>query len=188
MFQVKALFFRALLALSLIGAVPAALAGPTYQVKIDANADARSLDLQFLRNGSAPAAFAYISNLNGDFGNIIADNAFGSVATGFTIGNEDGFNGLLFELLSVGPISFDVSFSGGEMGDGTTFSIALLDALDMEIGGKLFTVSLMPGVPDMVQVAEDGGIGVAAVPEPGDWLLVGTGLFLIGALRRKQQG
>jgi hypothetical protein len=188
MFQVKALFFRALLALSLIGAVPAALAGPTYQVTINGHADARSLDLQFLSNGSAEQAYAYITNLSGDFGAILdSANAVGSLATGFRIGNDTGFNGLWFELLSAGPISFDLRFSQGDLGDGTIFSAALLDAGNMEIGGdKLFTISLMPGVADALELVQPG-VGVNAVPEPADWALVATGLLLIGALRRQQR-
>jgi hypothetical protein len=189
----KALFIRALLALSLIGAVPAALAGPTYQVTIKAAAapQARMLDLQFLALGSAEPAFAYLSNFTGDLSVLSLDNASGSLASGFTIGNDMGLNSVLFELLSLGSIRFDLRFDNGAAGDGNTFSAALLDEAFGNLGvdeGDLMPVvqiELMPGLADVVQVSA-GLADVTAVPEPSDWALVLTGLLLIGATRRFQ--
>lgn len=189
----KALFIRALLALSLIGAVPAALAGPTYQVTIQAanQPAARMLDLQFLALGSAEPAFAYLSNFAGDLDVLSLDNASGSLAAGFTIGNDQGLNSVLFELLSLGTIHFDVRFETGAAGDGSTFSAALLDEAFGNLGagaGDLLPVvqiELMPGLDDAVR-ATAGLATVNAVPEPSDWALVMTGLFLIGAMRRVQ--
>lgn len=189
----KALFIRALLALSLIGAVPAALAGPTYQVTINAAGQpaARMLDLQFLASGSAEPAFAYLSNFAGDLNVLSLDNASGSLANGFTIGNDQGLNSVLFELLSLGTIRFDVRFETGASGDGTTFSAALVDDAFNNLGaydGDLLPVvqiELMPGLQDAVR-ATAGLASVNAVPEPSDWALVMTGLFLIAAMRRVQ--
>jgi hypothetical protein len=190
MFTMKALFVRALLALSLIGAVPAALAGPTYQVTIKtANLPGASmLDLQFLGLGGAEPAFAYLSNFSGDLDVLSLDNAEGSLATGFTIGNDQGLNSVLFQLLSASTIRFDVRFDTGAAGDGTTFSAALLDEFFGNLGGDfpLLEIALMPGEDDSFR-ATAGLADVNAVPEPSDWALVLTGLLLIGALRRVQK-
>jgi hypothetical protein len=189
----KALFIRALLALSLIGAVPASFAGPTYQVTINAAAapQARMLDLQFLALGSAEPAFAYLSNITGDLGILSIDNASGNLASGFTIGNDMGLNSVLFELLSLGTIRFDLRFDTGDVGDGNTFSATLLDEAFGNVGtyeGDLrpvVQIELMPGLADVVE-ASAGLADVVTVPEPSDWALVLTGLFLIGAMRRVQ--
>jgi hypothetical protein len=194
MFTMKALFIRALLALCLIGAVPAALAGPTYQVTIKtanlpANLPAASmLDLQFLGLGGAEPAFAYLSNFSGDLDVLSLDNASGDLASGFTIGNNTGLNSVLFQLLSASTIRFDVRFETGAAGDGTTFSAALLDEFFGNLGGDfpLLEIDLMPGAPDELRVT--AGLAEAnAVPEPADWALVMTGLLLIGAMRRMQK-
>jgi len=190
----KALFIRALLALSLIGAVPAALAGPTYQVTIKTASlpagqpQASMLDLQFLGLGGAEPAFAYLSNFSGDLDVLSLDNASGDLASGFTIGNDQGLNSVLFQLLSASTIRFDVRFETGASGDGTTFSAALLDEFFGNLGGDLplLEIDLMPGADDELRVT--AGLAEAnAVPEPSDWALVVTGLFLIGAMRRMQK-
>ncbi|MGH8852682.1 MAG: NF038129 family PEP-CTERM protein [Telluria sp.] len=190
MFNMKTLVVRALLALSLaIGAAPLALAGPTYQVTIKELPGARFLDLQFLALGAAEPAFATISNLSGALAELQLDNATGNLADGYTIGNDGGFNGIFFELLSAGTIRFDVNFSNAAFGDGTTFSAALLDEFGANLGGllPLVEIALMPGATDVLSI-EESLVAVNAVPEPSDWLLVATGLFLIGAVRRRQQG
>lgn len=190
MFSTKALFARALVALSLaLAAVPAALAGPLYQVAIDSSGqpDARYLDLQFGALGAAEPAFAYISNLSGNFGAVTLDNATGDIATGFTISNSSGLNAVLLELLQGGMIRFDVQFSTSGAGDGTDFSVSLLDQDFGFLGasGSLVTIALIPGAPDVLGV-EPGVVDVNAVPEPADWLLMATGLLMVGAMRRVQ--
>ncbi len=186
----KALFIRALLALSLIGAAPMALAGPTYQVSIDTAGvpGASMLDLQFLASGGAEPAFAYVSNFIGDVDVLSLDNASGDLASGFKIGNDAGLNSVLFQLLSASAISFDVRFETGASGDGTTFSAALVDEFFNNLGGAspLVEISLLPGSADTVFAAA-GLADVNAVPEPSDWALVLTGLFLMGAMRRVQR-
>lgn len=194
----KALFVRALLALSLLGAIPAALAGPTYQVTINTAKlpaslpPASMLDLQFLALGSAEPAFAYLSNFSGDLDLVSLDNASGDLASGFTIRNDSGFNSVLFQLLSASTIRFDVRFETGASGDGTTFSAALLDefygnlGLDENDFSPLLEIALMPGSDDGLRVTA-GLANVNAVPEPSDWALVLTGLLLIAAMRRVQK-
>ena len=190
MFSMKAIFARTLVALSLaVAAVPAALAGPIYQVAIDTTgqADARFLDLQFGALGSAEDAFATITNLSGDFGAVELSNAFGDIATGFTIGNNSGFNAILFELVQGGMIRFDVRFSTASTGDGTKFEVSLLDQDYGFLGanGPLVTIALMPGVADALST-DSSLVSVTAVPEPADWLLMATGLLMIGTIRRVQ--
>ncbi|RZA35640.1 MAG: hypothetical protein EOP92_09535 [Lysobacteraceae bacterium] len=186
MYNIKNLFIRALLALSLVGAAPAVLAAPIYQVSIAGNADAVALDLQFLGFPGLEPTYAHISNLQGDFGSFLLDNATGNLADGFTIGDDMGFNGILFELLSGSPISFNLRFSDADLAT-TTFSAALLDIGGNEIGGgKLITVNLQPDVP--VEVVSGPGAVVVDLPEPSDWALLATGLLLMGATRRLRRG
>lgn len=186
MFNMKALFARALFALFLVGTAPAALAGPTYEVSFNGHADARALDLQFLGFVGPEPTYAHISNLSGDFGSFWLDNATGNLSDGFTIANDQGFNAILFELLSGSPISFSLRFSGPDLVDATTFSAALLDADGLEIGGgKLLTIALQPGVPNELVIVP-GAVDVT-VPEPGNLALLAIGLLLFGATRRLQR-
>jgi len=188
MFTTKALFTRALLALTLLlGALPA-FAGPTYKVAIDTASfsTARYLDLQFIGLGNAGPATAYVSNLNGAFTGFTPDgNVSGDLSSGFTLGNAGGFNAVTLDIAPGGLFQFDVRFDGSDVGDGTTFSIGLLDAAWEDLLGALVRIELMPGTPDVVDAP--AGVDVAAVPEPSDWMLLATGLFLLGVTRRMQR-
>ena len=187
MFNTKALFARALLALSLaLGAMPA-FAGPLYKVAIDTASftTARYLDLQFLGLGSAGQATAYVNGLGGDItGFTLEGEAAGDLPGGFTIGNGGGFNAVLLDLQPGGLFQFEVSFDRAELGDGTTFSIGLLDETYENLLGALVRIELMPGMADVVDVP-DSAVMVTAVPEPSDWALLATGLLLLGLTRRK---
>jgi hypothetical protein len=92
-----------------------------------------------------------------------------------------------------GLFSFDVAFDMGNEPLGTLFTVALLnDTFDAYLGAdaELFTIDLITGMADtvtvnaadLVQIAQ-----IAEVPEPGEWLLLATGLLLIVATRRMQQ-
>ncbi|MGG7603050.1 NF038129 family PEP-CTERM protein [Massilia sp. BKSP1R2A-1] len=188
MFNTKALFARALLALTFaLGAMPA-FAGPLYKVAIDTSAPsfstARFLDLQFLGLGSAGPATAYVNGLSGDFAGFTLDGeATGDLPGGFTIGNGGGFNAVLLDLQPGGLFQFEVSFDRADLGDGTTFSIGLLDETYENLLGALVRIELMPGLDDVVDVPS-GAVDVTAVPEPSDWALLATGLLLLGLTRR----
>ncbi len=188
MFNTKALFARALLALTLaLGAIPA-FAGPLYKVAVDTSSfsTARFLDLQFNGLGSAGPATAYVSNLSGAFTGFTPEgDVAGDIAGGFTIGNSGGFNAVLLDLTPGGLFQFDVRFDGADLGDGTTFSVGLLDEAFENLLGALVRIELMPGAPDVVDAP--AGVDVAAVPEPSDWMLLATGLFLLGVTRRMQR-
>lgn len=188
MFTIKALLARALMALTLLlGALPA-FAGPLYKVAIDTSSasfsTARFLDLQFLGLGSAGPATARVSALNGNFtGFSLEGDAGGDLAGGFTLGNSDSINAVLLELQPGGLFQFDVRFDRADVGDGTTFSIGLLDEAYENLLGALVRIELMPGMGDVVDVP-NGAVEVAAVPEPSDWALLATGLLLLGLTRR----
>ena len=188
MFTTKALFTRALLALTLLlGALPA-FAGPTYKVAVDTASfsTARYLDLQFIGLGSAGPATAYVSNLSGAFTGFTPEgNVDGDLSSGFIFDNGGGFNAVLFDLTPGGLFQFDVRFDGSDFGDGTTFSVGLLDEALENLLGAFVRIELMPGAPDVVDAP--AGVDVAAVPEPSDWMLLATGLFLLGVTRRMQR-
>lgn len=195
MFNMKALFLRALLALAIAAGAPAALAGPTYKVTLDTSALAGStgyLDLGLNGPGDAVGA-ARIGNFSGNFVGTtpqLFGDASGDVVNGAILGNDFGFN-FFDQLVEFGGIvSFDVRFDALGGPSGLLFSVAFMDeTLTSYLGaaGNLLEISLMPGEPDVVDRLVDG-VQLSAVPEPADWLLLATGLLLIGVTRRLQPG
>ena len=192
------MFLRAVLAFSIAVGAPAALAGPLYRVSLDTSTFAGStgfLDLGFNGGGDIGQAIARLSNFSGDF---LSDPAYlgdvsGDVVGGVRMGNTSGENFFTQAVNFGGLFAFDVSFDSGNDVFGTLFSVALLnDAFDAYLGvdGSLLTIDLVPGTADDITVNAPGlaqVVAVAEVPEPGEWLLLATGLLLIGATRRLQQ-
>lgn len=197
MFNMKNLFLRALLALSIAVGAPAALAGPMFHVKVDTSSLSGTgyLDLGFNGLGDAGAALATVTNFSGNF--LTDSQPFGDVsgdiAGGVRLGNGTGFNFFDQAVSFGGLFSFDVSFDTAASGPGVLFSVALMnDALDAYLGGdfNLLTIDLIPGQAPVIDVVEPGLASlaeVAQVPEPGEWLLLATGLMLIALTRRMQQ-
>lgn len=196
MFNMKTVITRALLALALVMGAGAASAGPTYRVAIDSSDFAGTsgyLDLTFLGLGDAAPALATLSNFMGDFGaDAFAEgDAWGDVGTGIVLGNGQGFNAFTQAVNFGGRFSFDVRFMQGDIGDGTTFGVALInEAFDAYLGadGNLVEIGLMPGTPDLLMaLAPIATINV--VPEPSELLLMLTGLALLGFMvqRRAQR-
>lgn len=193
-----ALFLRAMLAFSMAVGAPAALAGPLYRVSLDTSSFAGSngfLDLGFNGGGDMGQSMARLSNFSGNFVGdaTYAGDATGTVAAGASLGNSTGENFFTQAVTFGGLFSFDVAFDMGNEPLGTLFTVALLnDAFDAYLGAdaELFTIDLITGMadavsvnaPDLVQIAQ-----IAEVPEPGEWLLLATGLLLIVATRRMQQ-
>lgn len=188
------LFLRALLAFSIAVGAPAALAGPLYRVSLDTSAFAGStgfLDLGF-NGGDSPDAIARIGNFSGAFLNEVAylGSASGDVASGVILGNSQVENFFDQAVTFGGLFSFEVSFETNNDAYGTLFSVALFnEAMDAYLGGDigLITINMEPGQADVLTVFAPGlaqVIQIAEVPEPGEWLLLATGLLLIGATRR----
>lgn len=190
-----ALIFRALLAFSIAVGAPAALAGPLYRVSLDTSSFAGStgfLDLGFKGGGENGQSVAHVSNFNGDFvgGPAYLGDASGDVVGGAMLGNSMEENFFTQAVTFGGLFLFDVRFDMGDELFGTLFSVALLnDTFDAYLGAdaELFTIDLVPGVADLITNYAPGLAEVAQiaeVPEPGEWLLLATGLLLIGATRR----
>jgi hypothetical protein len=192
MFNMKALFLRALLALTIAVGAPAALAGPIYRVSLDTSSLAGItgyLDLG-LNGELSNQATATVSNFSGAFVGApeLFGGAAGDVAGGAVLRNTSTFN-FFDQLVDFGGVvSFDVTFTDVAADNGLLFSVALMSQnFDAYLGaaGNLFEISLVTGEPTVVDVLA-AGVDVNAVPEPADWLLLATGLMLIGFTRRMQ--
>ena len=199
MFNIKHLFLRALLALSIAVGAPAAMAGPVYTISVDTSSLAGTsglLDLMFLGLETPNPTFARLSNFSGDFfGEPIREgDVAGNVASGVVMGNRTGYNVFDQAVHFGGLLSFDVSFETEYELIGTTLSLALLDMDFNYLGAEahLLAIDVMANTPAVIDVLAPGLVSVAElpaaeVPEPRDWLLVATGLVLLGATRRLQQ-
>ena len=191
---IHSLFFRALLALTIAVGAPAALAGPMYRVSLDTTALAGTtgyLDLGLNGPLDASPTMASISNFSGAFlnGSLYSGNASGDVDSGVFLSTGPDFN--FFDQLVAfgGMFSFDVSIDLGAGNNGTLFSVAVVDDQFNYLGaaGNLIELNLFSGQPAQLLTLETAFASVAEVPEPGEWLLLATGLLMIGATRRLQQ-
>jgi len=192
MFNMKALFLRAMLALSIALGAPVAMAGPIYHVSVDTSslsgAGFLSLSMSGFDDSGTPKAFA--SNFSGNFG---ADafpqgDVSGNIIDGVHLGIAEVANYLDQAVTFGGLFSFDVRFDG-VLGDAaSTFGVALLGEDFMYVGGfgNLVDISLIPDGTINVDLLAPGLVSVAEVPEPGEWMLLATGLLLIGMTRRMQ--
>jgi len=188
-------FLRALLAFSIAIGAPAALAGPMYRVSVDTSAWAGStgfLSLGFNGGGDTQDAMARATGFSGDFLEEARreGDVRGDVGSSVILGNTTGYNFFDQAVAFGGLFSFDVGFDIGDGVFGTLFSVALFNqAFDTYLGfdGDLLTIDLIPGEPTTVTVFNPDLVEVAQVPEPGDWLLLATGLLLLAASRRLPQ-
>lgn len=201
MFNVKTFLRQAALALALASSSLAALAGPIgFHVNVDTSGRSGPgfLDLMFNTSGSTPLT-ATLSNFSGAFGSAgtveqVSFNPDGSVV----LANLPDFGSyLMFDLSLGGAFGFDILFSDDqalELGDGgSLLSIGLGD--DAGVLGDPFGIVQIElkqgqGLGTLYADAEFAQVSAlaAAVPEPSDWLLMATGLALLGAsLRRRQR-
>lgn len=198
----KNFFLRALLALMVLGAAPAALAGPIYRVTLNTGwaGQAGFLDMSFGGLIGAGASVARVTNLQGDFDGTIdpyfepddgsglgSDRAHGSRAGGFTLVAGDTL-ALVSQAVTFGDsFSFDLQFDIAANGLASDFAIGLLDTdfNPLTWGDAVLNFTVTPGGEVRFVGAELARVQIINdVPEPSDWALVLTGLFLIGAMRR----
>lgn len=199
MFNIKTFLRQAALALALATSSLAAMAGPIgFHVNVDTNGRSGTgfLDLGFNTSGTTPLT-AIISNFSGAFG-------AASIAEQVTF-NPDG-SIVLANLPDFGSyLKFDVS-----LGAAFGFDILFSDdqALDLGDGGSLLSIGLGDAIGVLgdpfgivqIELKQGQGLGTvfadvefaqvselaAAVPEPSDWLLMATGLALLGASLRRR--
>lgn len=199
MFNAMRFLRQAVVALALAGSSLAALAAPiSFHVDIDTTslADGGFLDLQF--NGLLPAtpATATFSNFSGAFGATdFMDNVVLNLDGSFTLANGPDFGSYLsFNVGFGGLLGFDVLFNDDYSLDGGTDGSSLTVGLFNEAGaigsddGIIARIDLIPGFGADAQVTgQFATIGAvdADVPEPSDWMLMATGLALLGFTLRR---
>ena len=198
---------RLILAAALSAAASAAVAGPSYHVNVDTAALAGQtgfLDFSTVGMLDAPGALATFSNLTsigGTYG-VESDRVgavLGSIPSGFSIGNALGDSYLTHAISFGGLYSFDVSFSGDYQSvaspNGTSFAVALYNAdfSSSLLRARFDAQPAFAGQAAGVTVfAEGAGVAItalptSAVPEPGTWAMLLTGLLLTGAVVRRRQ-
>ncbi|WP_313168688.1 NF038129 family PEP-CTERM protein [Massilia oculi] len=188
------LLFRALLALSIAIGAPAALAGPMYRVSLDTSALAGTvgyLDLGLNGPLDAAPAVARLGNFSGAFleGDMRSGDVGGDVANGIVLRNGPEWN-FFDQLVTFGGLfSFEVEFDLGEGANGSLFSVAFVDDTLNYLGaaGNVIEMNLVAGQSVELQLVDGAFAGVAEVPEPGAWLLLASGLFLLVTTRRLRQ-
>jgi hypothetical protein len=198
MFNFNNLLARALLAFTLAAGAGAAVAGPTYHVDVNTAALGGAsgyLDFLIVGQGDTATTTATLSHVMGNFsGDVYTDNTSGSVAAGATLGSSASWNEFALWAGFGGTFSFDVSFDQA-IDDiaGALLQIALLDSNFGYLApttGDIAQFSLAPGQPIGLTPSAFATISllpdVSDVPEPSDWMMMATGLALLGfSLRRR---
>lgn len=205
MFNVKTFLRQAALALALAGSSLAAFAGPvSFHVQVDTTTLAGNgyLDLGLSGLDSAAPLTVTLSNFTGAFNGIdffdgvVAFNPDGT----FTLANAPTIGAYLaFHAAFGGVLGFDVLFSDDYASatgtDGSTLSVGLFGSDFTPYGavggidGIVTSIALSPGAA----IVADTALGLATVaplaadvPEPSDWVLMATGLALLGLATRRR--
>lgn len=197
MTTITSLFSRLALAMALSLGAGAAMAAPvSYHVTLDTSAFTGDgyLDLSFGGiDGAAGAATALVSNVTGALTSTtdVIGAVNGDLTT--TASFNNAFYGDLAQLVHFGGVfGFDVLFDFANTGTGSSFALSLLDTSFDSLLGTNFAAAiyLTPGsgasFVTFSPFATVTAIDVAAVPEPGQWLLMLTGLLLLAAMARRR--
>jgi hypothetical protein len=185
MTNLKTLFSRALLALALLGG--AATASPIYHVALDTAGTSGDgyLQIDFLPFGTTDVLTATISGLDGAFtGTPDLVNVVQS-GNSYTL-SSDAFSEFFQSITLGGTFGFDVTFGGVPLDAGSTgLTVGLLDDAFNYLSLPAAQITLAAGEAPAI-AADPAFATVNAVPEPADWMLVATGLILLGAMQRRR--
>lgn len=186
---------RTLLACALTAAAGLAQAGVSYHVDVDSTGHTGpgSLELTFLGLANAAPASATASGFTGLFGT--DGDQQGSVTGSFPgqlVFNNGGANDFWRSVTLGGVFGFDVDFDLPiAAGANTTFAVMLADAAGYLTVAPVAAFELAPGSavavsadPTYARVAAVTLEPARSVPEPASWKLAGSGLLLMGVLRR----
>jgi hypothetical protein len=185
MTNLNTFFSRALLALSLLAG--SATASPVYHVALDTTGTTGDgyMQIDFLPFATSDVLTATISGLDGAFtGTPALDNVVQSGGA-YTF-SSDAFSEFFQSITLGGKFGFDVTFGGVPTDGGSTgLSVSLLDSVGDYLAFQAVQISLVAGEAPVV-VVDPGVAAVNPVPEPADWLIVATGLVLLGAVQRRR--
>lgn len=197
MTSITSLFSRVVLALTLATGTGAAMAAPvSYHVTVDTSAFTGDgyLDLSFGGiDTQAGAATAVVSNVTGAVTSVT--DVIGVVngdLTGTASFNNAAYGDLAQLVAFGGMFGFDILFDFANTGTGSSFAISLYDTAFANLLATDFAAQIFvtPGAgttfttfgPFVTVIANDA----AAVPEPGQWMLMLTGLLLLAAMVRRR--
>jgi hypothetical protein len=185
MMNLNTFFSRALLALSLLAG--AATASPVYHVALDTTGTSGDgyMQIDFLPFATSDVLTATISGLDGAFtGTPSLDNVVQSGGA-YTF-SSDAFSEFFQSITLGGKFGFDVTFGGVPTDGGSTgFSVSLLDSVGDYLAFQAVQISLVAGEPPVVAV-DSSVAAVTPVPEPTEWMIVATGLLMLGAMQRRR--
>lgn len=186
---------RAALAVALAATSSLAAAG-TIHVSIDSSVfdtDTGYLDMYMSATTGVPLATATISNLTGfdksgrdDFWSF----GFTETADGYALRN-DTLNDLLHAVSFGGELAFDVTFAGDFDKDISYVSHLFISAFDSDflpLGQYDPRTNALLDLTWTPSQTEGGQGSVGTVPEPGIWLLMGTGAIGMALARRRRIG